>query len=328
MLFITVLSLELFARYIIRQPYYAFPEGYFVNNEFYGYALAKNFIGQYSQPEFTISINTNNDGLRDRERPRCEACYRILALGDSFSFGVGVELVDTYLSILETMLNNRGDRQCNIIKAGVVGYSTYNEKIYLEKQGLNYFPHMVLVQFWWDDLGVDRITYLADTGFLTSGKIKSNKQLRLFLNRYFRSYTLLRRVFTTMFNRALFASKISNVAEGEANLEDKFIVTLKQFKDIETLCNQKHILCLFVLVPPKELIYEKIAMKKQWRSFCNFLNKNDVKYIDVALPLKNAVLKGESVFFEVSPHLNKNGHRVVAEAIYKYISTDIIYNKK
>lgn len=55
---------------------------------------------------------------------------------------------------------------------------------------------MVIVKFWWDDLGIDHITYLAETGFLTSDKIVNNAQLWLFFNRHFRSYALLRRFFT------------------------------------------------------------------------------------------------------------------------------------
>ena len=191
-------------RLVLKQPYYAFPQGYFVENPHYGYSLAKNFKGNYSQPEFTISLDTNSYGLRDTEHSLKSDAWRILALGDSFSFGLGVALSDTYLSVLERKLNVPSrDKRVSIIKAGVVGYSTFNERLYLEREGFHWMPHLVLVQFWWDDLGVDRITLLADTGLLASGKINNFAHLRLFLNRHVRLYAFMRRLFTRQFKRAL-----------------------------------------------------------------------------------------------------------------------------
>jgi len=318
--FIVVILLELFARFIIKQPYYAFPEGYFVEKEFYGYGLAQNFRGKYSQPEFTISINTNSDGLRDREHFPCDNCYKILALGDSFTFGDGVELNDTYLSILEDRLNKNANKKYEIIKAGVAGYSTYNEKLYLEKNGLKYHPDIVFVQFWWDDLGIDKISYLADTGFLTTGKIKSFAQWRLFLNKNFRAYAFLRALYTRIFNKALFASRANFFPDSEDVLRQKFNITLRQFKDIEEICKQNNIVCFFLLIPLKEFVYDKGGIKKEWDAFCDFLNQDDIKYIDITPQLIKAVNKGEAVFFIVDPHLNKNGHRIVAEALYQYLS--------
>ncbi|MFZ2356550.1 MAG: SGNH/GDSL hydrolase family protein [Candidatus Omnitrophota bacterium] len=317
---ITVILLELFARFIIKQPYYAFPEGYFVEKESYGYGLAQNFKGIYSQPEFTISINTNSDGLRDKEHLPCDNCYKILALGDSFTFGDGVELNDTYLSILEDTLNKNANKKHEIIKAGVVGYSTYNERLYLEKKGLGYHPHLVFVQFWWDDLGIDKISYLAEAGFLTTGKIKSFARWRLFLNKNFRAYAFLRALYTKIFNKALFASKANFFPDSEDGLRQKLNITLRQFRNIEEFCKQNNTACLFLLIPLKEFVYDKGGFKKQWDVFRNFLDKNDIRYIDVTPQLTKAVNKGETVFFTVDPHLNKNGHRIVAEALYQYLS--------
>ena len=318
--FLALVVLEVVARYIIRQPYYAFPEGYFVANEFYGYGLASNFRGTYSQPEFTISVNTNSQGLRDVEHVSDNGDFRILALGDSFTFGVGVELKDLYLSRLEQMLNRNKERGYSIIKAGVVGYSTFNEKEYLERIGLGFHPDLVMVQFWWDDLGIDRITYLADSGFLTSGRIKSNAQLRLFLNRHFRAYAFLRRVFTIISKKNLFAPKTFNEAEDQPGLEKKSAVTLKEFKEIEALCEKNRISCLFILIPPKELVYDDSVLRSQWESFRGLLSRNKIRYFDCLPVLKESALRGEVAFFKVDPHLNQNGHKIVAEGIYRYLS--------
>lgn len=316
---IAVLLLELLVRFVIRQPYYAFPEGYFINNEYYGYGLAPNFKGKYSQPEFTISIDTNSQGLRDKELSHCENCFRILGLGDSFAFGDGVELGQSYLSILERLLDKGGGERYEVIKAGVIGYSTFNEKLYLEKKGLGYLPDLVIVEFWWDDLGIGQVTYLADTGFLTTGKINNAAHWRLYLNRHWRSYAFLRAAYTRIFKKALFASQAGTLLESRDALKKKFEITLNEFNEINYICSQNNIKCVFVLIPLREFVYDKAGSRKQWDGFRAFLDSKGIKYIDVTPDLIKAVRSGAPVFFSADPHLNKTGHRVVAEAIYRYL---------
>jgi len=40
--------------------------------------------------------------------------------------------------------------------------------------------------------------------------------------------------------------------------------------------------------------------------------------------LKEALSKKESAFFKVDPHLNRNGHKIIAEGIYKYLLPKLI----
>lgn len=314
-----VLVLEIYARWIVRQPYYAFPQGYFVSNELYGYALAANFKGTYSQPEFTISIDTNSQGLRDVGHILAAGSFKILSLGDSFSFGIGVELRDTYLSLLEAKLNgNTRGKKYTVIKAGIPGYSSYNERVYLETKGLEYRPNMVIVQFSWDDLGIGGLTYLADTGLLTTGKIKDFAHLRLFLNHYFRSYALLRRLFVNVFQRAAFPVKILTAADTAEQIKGKIKITLDEFNKILTFCRKNNIPCLFVLIPPKEFVTSKTGLPQQWQLLCDSLKNNDTRYIDLLPVLKKGIKENKYPYYTVDPHLNKAGHRLIAEAIYNF----------
>lgn len=320
--FVVLLVLELYARFVIKQPYYAFARGYFVENQDYGYQMVENFKGTYSQPEYTISIDTNSFGLRDVQRPEGDECFKILALGDSFSYGVGVELDETYLSILEKMCNQADAFECvSVIKAGVVGYSTFNEKKYLKKTGLTFNPQMVLVQFWWDDLGVDTLGYCVDTGFLTTGEKSHLVSFRLLLNRHLRSYAFLRSFATRKLKKSFFAPK--SRAEDKKELMQKCAVSLKEFRDIETLCRDNSIKCMFVLIPTKEMVYNQGNERKKWQRLCAYLDEQDLKYINCLWPLEKAFKNGERPFFEVDPHLTKSGHSALAQALYPYISSVI-----
>ena len=59
----------------------------------------------YRTPEFTFTASTNALGFRDHEftQGRSPAC-RVLAIGDSFTFGWGVSLEESWPKVLETTL--------------------------------------------------------------------------------------------------------------------------------------------------------------------------------------------------------------------------------
>ena len=63
----------------------------------------------YRTPEFTFTASTNALGFRDHEftQGRSPAC-RVLAIGDSFTFGWGVSLEESWPKVLETTLQQAG----------------------------------------------------------------------------------------------------------------------------------------------------------------------------------------------------------------------------
>ena len=71
------------------------------------FKLRKNHSTVYSQFEFHVEEKTNSLGLRDREiGPKAPESVRILGLGDSYAFGHGVSLEETYVKQLESSLTN------------------------------------------------------------------------------------------------------------------------------------------------------------------------------------------------------------------------------
>ncbi len=116
---------------------------------------------------FTIDapVRVNSHGLRDDEIPleKPEGETRILALGDSFTFALGIRFEDLYAQQLERLLNERyaAPRRFQVINAGVAGYNTRQELIYLLADGFAYQPDFIAVGFYWNDL-VDNEAELPD----------------------------------------------------------------------------------------------------------------------------------------------------------------------
>ncbi len=89
----------------------------------------------------------NQLGFRDRNHSRTkpEGRYRVLGLGDSFVYGVG-PVRDNFLRVAEHRLNSSGI-QADILLMGVPGWSTENQLGYLENEGLDLDPDLVMVNF-------------------------------------------------------------------------------------------------------------------------------------------------------------------------------------
>ena len=104
------------------------------------------FTGQHVKiPPTTIKISSQ--GIRDYEYSvnKPEGVYRIIILGDSIAFGMGVELEQTFAKYLELMLNEGGAKKYEVINFSVPGYNTVQEVATLESKCLAYKPDLVII---------------------------------------------------------------------------------------------------------------------------------------------------------------------------------------
>ena len=109
--------------------------------------------GPFTMPDSTTYVKINSKGLRDSEYDyeKPSGVKRILVLGDSFTWGYGVEKDEIFTERLEKMLG----KGFEVINAGVSGYGTDQELLYLEKEGLKYNPDVILVAFASNDFTYD-----------------------------------------------------------------------------------------------------------------------------------------------------------------------------
>jgi lysophospholipase L1-like esterase len=93
-----------------------------------------------------VTVRTNSRGLRHDpiEAKRADE-FRILSLGESTTFGAGVENDQTYAARLQVHLNQRDpSKRFNVINAGVSGYTSFQSLVYLKRHGIALAPDMVL----------------------------------------------------------------------------------------------------------------------------------------------------------------------------------------
>lgn len=98
--------------------------------------------------------HVNGDGLRGPEVPARKAPdeTRLLFLGDSFTFGEGVADDEPFPVLVAAALGRRDPAaRYRAVNAGVSGYNTRDEVVYLERRWLDYDPDLVVLTFYLND---------------------------------------------------------------------------------------------------------------------------------------------------------------------------------
>src|SRR4030095_6977108 len=90
----------------------------------------------------------NSYGFRDREfsKENRPGVFRILMLGDSYTFGIGSNLDETFSKQLERLLNGSGQR-FEVINGGCSSYSPILEYLLLLQKGLSLNPDLVILNY-------------------------------------------------------------------------------------------------------------------------------------------------------------------------------------
>lgn len=98
-------------------------------------------------------FETNSRGFReirefDYDKP--QGLIRILSLGDSHTQGFEVRQEQTFSAVAQRCLRARGIR-AEVINTGISGFSTAEELVFLEQEGVRYDPDFVVVGFYGND---------------------------------------------------------------------------------------------------------------------------------------------------------------------------------
>ena len=95
----------------------------------------------------------NSAGYRDDERSLAKppGVHRVLALGDSFTWGVGVEFEDTWPQRVQRMLARRRSEPWETVCLAKPGMNTVEQAAQLAEEGLAYGPDVVIVGYCLND---------------------------------------------------------------------------------------------------------------------------------------------------------------------------------
>ena len=116
-----------------------------------GWKLSPSWQGRHSHFDFDVAYSTSSTGLRNGasdQRKNSSPVARIALVGDSFTFGLGVNDKDTFHAILD-----KNDTTREYLNFGVPGYSTDQQFLFIKSyQGTSKIDHYVILFYLGNDI--------------------------------------------------------------------------------------------------------------------------------------------------------------------------------
>lgn len=268
---------------------------------------ANPLIGHVHKPNVSatlmgVDVRTNSDGFRDIERATAHGDrYRIIFLGDSLTFGWGVNESETFKARLEAALNRRYPTE--IINFGTGNYNTEQEvNLFLEK-GLNYHPDKLVVFYFIND--AEPTPKKARFGFLY--------EFRLVTLAWSRLHALESNLGDWQNNyQTYYADLYRDDARGWKNAR----AALVRLRD---LCAENGIELQVVLLPELHDL-RRYPFEKEHTAVVGFLRSIDVPVLDLAPLLKG---QADPMRLWVAPddaHPNAFAHGLIAEHAVEFLA--------
>jgi lysophospholipase L1-like esterase len=283
------------------------------------------WMGPSASGEFSFEARHSSLGLRDVEHgtKKAPGSFRIRGLGDSFTYGVGAVFEDTYLVQLERLLNQRpGNHSGNkpkveIIKAGIPRYFPEPERLFLEHYGLAFEPDLVIVTFVPNDvidthMGIDAVKP-SDDGFLMTREASELGGVGhwLFVHSHAARMALAKWVAHRIWMKDPIFWNDVFVANGRH--EKAWRKVEQEYRRMADVARSRGARLVIVHIPERgpwkgpEASYPATRLSA-WAA------ANGALFIDT-MPALAAASSSEKLYWDIDPHCNAAGYRVVAEAV-------------
>lgn len=332
--------LEAYFRIFNPQP--ARPAMY-TTDPIYGLKMTPGLKGYLKEAEYSHPFRLNSLGFRDKERKKEKGknTFRIIGLGDSFTWGAGVKREETFLRKLENAINSdSGDIFYEVFNWGVSAWGTAQEFLCLKHQVLEYSPDLLILQYFTGN-DLDNNIY---TGLFSLDEkeqlIRSNngqqriKQIKNITD-YFPFYRAL-----TQHSHFINFIRIRLLASVDASDTQRLNTTLPSdrikygIKLTENLLEAffsialNHGIKIIMLAIPEqnemhvssmqEFSDSQKRIEKELRMIEDVCKKNKVDLLDFTkIFAKDDIPK---IYYELDGHLTPYGHEVVAESILLFLN--------
>ena len=254
-----------------------------------------------------------------------------VAVGDSFTLSDGVNLTDAWTEVLERRLNK------SIVNMGVYSYNTISNYKMLEMYGMKFSPDIVF-------FGFSRGDTLESEEFS-----KSSRLVKDFLNEYsyfYRFVKLIKHIAeNTYAAEPLFYSGNTTVTlipdfhfKGKYNsieFQNGISLVRQNILAAKTLAEIKGAKFILILFPGKEQVYSpeiseltdagNLDFFYESDSIKKFCIENNMECIDLLTTFTEN--KQNQLFYNVDGHPNKEGNKLIADSIYKYLKDKNFINQ-
>jgi lysophospholipase L1-like esterase len=346
-----LLAAEVAVRLVRPQPVMLVSPGLYAPDPPRRYRLQPGFRGTVTnRVEFDTQFAINREGLRGPEiGAKAPGTVRILALGDSFTFGVGAQEAETYPARLQQILRARGV-QAEVLNAGAPGFGVPDEVAWYERWGRPLQPDVVvLAVFVANDLqdaapgGAKAVA--VDGGLVVEGEKTGSLSRWLYYHSHL--YVLLKTsALGGIVRRLLGAPEPLETRELRSELDlytkERLPAPLQrgaaatELAVAELVRSADDVRVLAVIIP--SLIQVDPA---RWQSslqrfrldpsrydrnrpnalFRGIFERQGIAVLDLTPAFAEAIRKGERIYFPIDQHLTPEGYRRLAAEVAASLRT-------
>ena len=263
---------------------------------------------------------------------------RVLVLGDSFTEGSHVGEEELFTNIIAKSHSN-----LEMMNAGIGGWSSVQEYLYLRDIGINLHADLVLLMFFENDLEENCLSFYPSIGPRPFASIQNGQLVitekpspdewrkyvlplpfALQLNQSSLAYHFFNfRVYQRV--RAAYLNQLAAEDVKKIDAYPKMEITRVIFQKMHKMLKDRGILFAVGLIPSNQDAQRgSSAIHPPLLSFCK---EQGIPCISLLQPLKEEYDKGSNPYFSIDGHWNRIGHRAASEVLGRYIQ-DIVGNSK
>jgi len=264
----------------------------------------------------------NSMGYRDYEYQveKLKGVFRIYVLGDSFTYGQGIKMAETYPKVLERILKDKyPNRYFEVINASFLGLDTERELGRLKKEGLRLSPDMVILGFYLNDPSHDSgVTQWKEEDKKEKIKILFNNKTLLKISHL---YWFLKIRADWVFNKRVYVRTFLKLYEKDSKTWKDFE---SSFSGISELTRERNIPLLVVIFPSLYQLNDNYPFFKAHSMVKKLSEEKGVEALDLFNCYKG--ISDKSLWVKTSmpanTHPNAKAHQMAAIEIFRKIEKD------
>ena len=296
----------------------SFSKDFVKNDKVTGLAGVPYAEGVCHNCETKVDYKLNSLGFRDIEHPvdKAPGKYRIMVLGDSFAWGVGVDRDAVF-----TRLLGEKDKPLEVINASVPGWSTDSEYFYLENMGLKYKPDIAVVIFFVGNDAIGNGNY-ERSGFGNYQSPSPEKKDARFLSpKYIRDHSRIYRLWKRTRRELKVRLGLTPILTEYEDGSFDWKATEKWIDKFNGLADKNKFELLFVIAPDKNQFFLAKDPDRPQRLLRKYLDLRNINHLDLYPVFLDYKRRHERDwgYFKYDGHWNESGHRIVAESLYDII---------
>lgn len=300
-----------------------------------GWRHARNVSKVFTNEDGTKALVVQNgNGHRGTEYAgeRSKDKIRIMFLGDSFTEGSQVNEEELFTTILE-----RANSNWEVINAGVGGYGTVQEYLYLMNEGLRFNPDLVVLMVYENDFSDNCLSYSPSMGPRPHAAWRGNgvqiekgpdwKAFRRFglpvpFQDFLHSHSYVYYFLNTRIYQSIWGSTLKETEREDLRHTDscaKYEILRALAREMRVKLREVGSELMLVAIPTAhDVAAGSSRSSNQVLQLCSEENLQCLGLLDALIESRK---NGEEAYFAVDIHWTKIGHQIAARALESFMKS-------